>query len=93
MQLARSNNQEERPRPSSGTMKYAVGMVVEDKRNVSGVIISWDMSCKKSVEWMDMNGVRKLVRGPDQPFYVVFGIIDSSAGEYYVAEGNMFISN
>ena len=54
-------------------MKYAVGMFVKDNSfNLPGVIFSWDLSCKKSEEWMEKSGIRNLARGPDQPFYKIF---------------------
>ena len=92
-QLAESSNVVECRRPPSGTMKYAVGMVVRHgPLNLTGVIVSWDLSCKKSDDWIERNGIRDLARGSDQPFYEVL-VHDSATSHRYWPEGNLIRGN
>ena len=85
-QLAESRNLVECRRPPSGTIKYAVGMIVKFNFRMTGVIVSWDACCKKSDEWIETNGIRHLPHEIDQPFYrIVF-----SHGRYsaYLPQGH-----
>ena len=89
-QLAKSRNIMECRRLPSGTMKYAVGMVVKiTPLDMTGVVVSWEMSCKKSDDWIEENGIRNLARGSDQPFYRVLVIHDFLVNQCYLAEGNL----
>ena len=85
-QLAQSSNRVVCRRPPEAALKFAIGMEVRSGTNEwNGVIVSWDLHCKASDEWIEKKGIRKLARGVDQPFYRVLGYYD----EYrYEAEGN-----
>ena len=86
-QLAQSSNQVVCRRPPEGAPKYAVGMVVKIKTyNWTGVIVSWDLHCKQSDEWIEKKGIRNLARGLNQPFYEILGYHDL---KFYVAEGKV----
>ena len=87
-QLARSADRVECRHPPEGALKYAVGMVVRGKYSTlaqkTGVIVSWDLYCKKPDKWIEVQEIRKLTRGVDQPFYCTLNYY----GEYYyLAEG------
>ena len=85
-QLAQSSNKVVCRRPPEGAPKYAVGMVVKNKsNNWIGVIVSWDLRCTESDEWIELFSIRQLTRGVDQPFYEILGYHDSKV---YVPEGN-----
>ena len=86
-QLEKSSNKVVCRRPTSGAPKFAVGMMVKNKDDdqSSGVILSWDLHCTESNEWVEKNGFRNLTRGVEQPFY---DVLDDNGGKYYEAEGN-----
>ena len=91
-QLAQSNELATCRRPPSGAMKFAVGMVV-CRSNFTGVIVSWDLLCNKSEEWLKKNGIHNLARGRYQPFYqVLFTDLNVDRDEYF-AEGYLFEEN
>ena len=74
-------------------MKYAVGMVVRHRLlNFTGVIVSWNLSCTKSDDWIKRNGIRHLARGSDQPFYRVL-VPGSATSHRYWPEGNLIRGN
>ena len=82
--LAESSELVERRR--HGTMKFAVGIVVQQvTTGVSGVISSWDLSCDKSDEWMEEMGICNLPRGRNQPCYRLYC---QNNRTLYVAEGD-----
>ena len=88
--MAQSSNKVVCRRPTSGAPKFAIGIVVKNKTNgLAGVIVSWDLHCKESDEWIEENGVRNLVRGIDQPFYRFLDEVNGSSR--YEAEGNEVI--
>ena len=86
-QLALSSNKVVCRRLPEGAPKYAVGMVVKTLTiDLRGVIVSWDLQCKESGEWIGQYGIRNLARGEDQPFYHILSYHDLFMA--YVAEGN-----
>ena len=50
----------------------------------AGVVVSWDLHCKKSNEWIEEKGIRELARGVDQPLYC---ILNCRGDYYYYPEG------
>ena len=92
-QLGQSINRVVCRRPPSGLVKYAVGVILKKKTddNICGPILSWDLNCKESDEWIEKNDIRNLTRGVDQPFYK---FLSGSKDEIlYEAEGNRISRN
>ena len=76
------------------SIKYAVGLVMLHcffslggtmRSTYTCVIISWDVKCQASEEWINRMGIHSLARGTNQPFY---HILTEDGSSRYVAEGN-----